>query len=163
MRFSARAVADEAFYGRVCQSVKMASSKPAPGTDSTNGLGPSRVPRSTVPGSIEYKQAILKRCFAKMTIGVVLLAPLIMTQAQHGFGRPGSGLLVWLFFPLASVLFVLACVDYAKSKGLHPAMGLLGLGSVFGLIVLSLWPDRYAYDSQAKQELKAAAKQQRKT
>jgi hypothetical protein len=114
----------------------------------------SDVPRSQVPGSIEYKQAILKRCFVKMAIGVVLLSPLMVTQAQHRFGQSGSGLLVILFFPLATVLFVLACSDYARSKGLHPAMGFLGLGSIFGLMVLSFWPDKYAYDSQAKKELK---------
>ena len=142
--------------------MSMASSKPVPSEASKAESGPSSVPRSAVPGSIEYRQAILKRCFVKMAIGVVLLSPLILTQAQHRFGQPGSGLLVILFFPLATVLFVLACVDYAKCKGMHPAMGLLGLGSIFGLIVLSLWPDRYAYDSEAKKELKAAAKQQQK-
>lgn len=141
----------------------MASSKQAPGQDSKNGVTPSEVPRSCVPGSIEYKQAVLKRCFLKMAIGVVLLSPLMLTQAQHKFSQAGSGLLVLLFFPLASILFVFACVDYAKSKGMHPAMGLLGLASIFGLIILSIWPDRYVYDSQAKRELKASAKEQRKS
>ena len=97
-----------------------------------------------------------------MAIGVVLLSPLMLTQAQHKFGQPGSGLLVILFLPLAAILFVFACVDYAKSKGMHPAMGLLGLGSIFGLIILSIWPDRYVYDSKAKQELKASEKELRK-
>lgn len=143
--------------------MEMASSKPAPNQDSNQGLGPSNVPRSTVQGSIEYKQAVLKRCFVKMAIGVVLLSPLMLTQAQHKLGQAGSGLLVILFFPLASILFVFACVDYAKSKGMHPAMGLLGLASIFGLIILSLWPDRYVYDSQAKRELKASEKEQRKS
>jgi hypothetical protein len=138
----------------------MASPKPVPRPASATGLGP---PRSTVPGSIEYKQAILKRCFVKMAIGVVLVGPLFLMQAQHRIGMPGSGLLVILFFLPALVMFVFACVDYAKSKGMHPAMGLLGLGSIVGLIILSLWPDRYAYDSLAKQELKAASKQQRKS
>lgn len=140
----------------------MASSKRAPSHDSKSGLAPSGAPRSTVPGSIEYKQAVLKRCFLKMAIGVVLLSPLMLTQAQHKFGQPGSGLLVILFLPLAAILFVFACVDYAKSKGMHPAMGLLGLGSIFGLIILSIWPDRYVYDSKAKQELKASEKELRK-
>ena len=140
----------------------MASPKPAPSQDAAKRPDPSGVPRSTVPGSIEYKQAVLKRCFVKMAIGVVLLSPLMLTQAQHRFGQAGSGLLVILFFPLATIMFVFACVDYAKSKGMHPAMGLLGLGSIFGLIILSIWPDRYVYDSRAKQELKASAKQERK-
>ena len=69
-----------------------------------------------------------------------------------------TGLLVVLFLPIGAVLFVLACVDYAKSKGLHPAMGLLGLGSIFGLIVLSVWPDRYKFDKEATRELKKVAK-----
>jgi hypothetical protein len=101
---------------------------------------------------LEYKQTLLKRCFFKMGMGAVMLAPLIMIQVQHQWLRPGSGLMMLLFFPIATVFFVLACADYAKCKGLHPAMGLLGLGSIFGLIVLSVWPDRYPYDSKAKKE-----------
>jgi hypothetical protein len=111
-------------------------------------------PRASVPGSIEFKQAMLKRCFTKMAMGAVMLSPLIMTQVQHKWGQSGSGLLMVLFFPIATVFFVLACMDYARSKGLHPAMGLLGLGSIFGLMVLSFWPDRYKYDTLAKRERK---------
>jgi hypothetical protein len=115
------------------------------------------MPRSSTPGSIEFKQALLKRCFYKMAIGAVMLSPLLMTQAQHRWGQPGTGLLLLLFFPIAAVMFVLACMDYAKSKGLHPAMGLLGLVSILGLLVLSFWPDRYKYDSQAKRERRKTA------
>jgi len=117
-------------------------------------------PPRFVPGSIELKQALLKSCFYKMAIGVVMLAPLIMTQAQHRFGQPGSGLLVVLFLPLGVVFFVLACMDYAKSKGLHPAMGILGLGSIFGIIVLSVWPDRYKYNKAAQRDRKNAVRPQ---
>jgi hypothetical protein len=107
-----------------------------------------------VPGSVEFKQVLLKRCFFKMVMGAVALSPIIVTLLQHKWGQPGTGLLVWLFLPIGAVLFVLTCVDYAKSKGLHPAMGLLGLGLIFGLMVLSLWPDRYKYDKEAKRELR---------
>lgn len=128
----------------------------SPANPAPPGSGPEgqESVRASVPGSIEFKQALLKRCFSKMAIGAVLLSPLIMTQVQHKWGQAGSGLLLLLFFPLAAVMFVLACVDYAKSKGLHPAMGLLGLGSIFGLVVLSFWPDRYPYDRVAKRERK---------
>jgi len=103
-------------------------------------------------GSIKLKQALLKACFTKMAIGAVMLTPIVMTQVQHGWGQSGSGLLVLIFYPISVVLFVLACVDYAKSKGLHPAMGLLGLGSIFGLMALSFWPDRYKYNKDALKE-----------
>lgn len=110
--------------------------------------------RANVPGSVEFKQTLLKRCFFKMAMGAVALSPPIMTMLQHKWGQPGTGLLVLIFVPASIVLLVLACVDYAKSKGLHPAMGLLGLGSIFGLIVLSVWPDRYKYDKEAARERK---------
>ena len=105
-----------------------------------------------IPGSIELKEKLLKSCFYKMAIGVAMLSPIIMTLAQHRFGQPGTGLLVWIFFPISVVFFVLACVDYAKSKGLHPAMGLLGLGSILGLAVLSFWPDKYKYNKEAAKQ-----------
>jgi hypothetical protein len=84
-----------------------------------------------------------------MAIGAAMLTPLIVTQAQHRFGQPGSGLLVLIFYPISAVFFVFACIDYAKSKGLRPAMGVLGLAGIFGLIVLSIWPDRYQYNKDA--------------
>jgi hypothetical protein len=87
-----------------------------------------------------------------MAVGAVMLSPLIVTQMQHRFGQPGSGLLVLIFYPISAALFVLACADYAKSKGLHPAFGLLGLASIFGLMVLSFWPDRYKYNKEALKE-----------
>jgi hypothetical protein len=131
----------------------MKSRKPETnGTPSRSDVTGSENARAAIPGSIEFKQMLLKRCFFKMAMGAVMLSPLLMTQVQHKWAQPGSGLLVILFFPIAVVLFVLACMDYAKSKGLHPAMGLLGLGSILGLMVLSFWPDRYKYDGEARRE-----------
>src|ERR1700683_3791173 len=94
---------------------------------SMSATGAGGTSRASVPGSVEFKQALLKRCFLKMAMGVVMLLPLVMTQFEHKWGQPGTGLLVVLFLPVGTVFFVLACMDYAKSKGLHPAMGLLGL------------------------------------
>ena len=39
-------------------------------------------------------------------------------------------------------LFIWGCCCYAKGKGLHPALGLFGLLSIIGLIVLVCLPDR---------------------
>lgn len=141
----------------------MPSTKPVSSPGSKAQSPAPSLPRSAIQGSIEFKQAIIKRCFIKMAVGMVLLSPLLVTQAQHRFGQPGSGLLVLLFFPLATALFVFACMDYARSKGMHPAMGFLGLGSIFGLMVLSFWPDRYVYDPEAKKELKAGGSHRRKS
>jgi uncharacterized membrane protein YhaH (DUF805 family) len=101
-------------------------------------------------GSIEYKNALIKSCFGKMCIGVVLLMPPIMVMVRHEIHKPGSGLIMWLFLIPSAVVFVFALADYARSKGLHPAMGLLGLGSIFGLIILSIWPDKYPYNKEAQ-------------
>jgi len=114
--------------------------------------------RVPAEGSIERKAALLKACFGKMALGAVMISPVVVTLLSHKWGQPGSGLLFFIFFPLSAVLFVLACTDYAKSKGLHPAVGLLGLCSIFGLIILSVWPDRYKYNAEAKRERKKAGR-----
>ncbi len=109
-------------------------------------------------GSIEHKAALIKACFAKMAVGAVIMSPVIVTLVRHKWGQPGSGLLFFIFVPFSLVFFTLGCMDYAKSKGLHPAMGLLGLGSIVGLMILSFWPDRYKYNPAAKRELKKAGR-----
>ena len=87
-----------------------------------------------------------------------MLSPLLVTQSQHRWNLPGTGFLMLLFFPLSMVCFVLACVDYAKSKGLPPAMGLLGIASIFGLVILAVWPDRYKFDREAQREKRKLAR-----
>ena len=93
-----------------------------------------------------------------MAVGAVMISPVLVTLLSHKWGEPGSGLLFFIFFPISAVLFIWACMDYARSKGLHPAMGFLGLSSIFGLIILSFWPDRYKYNAEAKRERKKAGR-----
>ncbi len=58
---------------------------------------------------------------------------------QHGASL--SGPLQIIGFPL---LWIVACYFYAKSKGRHGAWGLLGILSIFGLIILYYMKDKSA-------------------
>jgi hypothetical protein len=54
-----------------------------------------------------------------------------------------SPLIGWLIAATGGVLFIVGCCFYAKAKGYHGAVGLLGLLSCIGLIVLILLPDKF--------------------
>ena len=56
--------------------------------------------------------------------------------------QPNGGIGV-LFVLVGSALFIWGCVSYAKGKGQSPFLGILGLLSIFGLIVLALLPDHF--------------------
>lgn len=83
----------------------------------------------------EYKQ--------KTNIGVgggFLCSILGRVIAQDGGAAALAGLAIML---VGAGLFIWGCCQYAKGKGHHPAWGVLGLFSIFGLIVLFLFPDRH--------------------
>lgn len=57
--------------------------------------------------------------------------------------RPALGLLYGVpLILLAQVFFIWGCCMYAKAKGYHPAVGLAGLFSILGLLILGLLPDK---------------------
>jgi hypothetical protein len=59
----------------------------------------------------------------------------------------------WLIVSLvvfAQVFFILGCCLYAKGKGHHPALGLLGLLSLPGLIILAFFPDKHKGEDENK-------------
>lgn len=49
----------------------------------------------------------------------------------------------WIVFLAGLSLFVYGCTIYSKAKGHHPALGLLGILNLIGLIVLALLPDKH--------------------
>lgn len=56
-----------------------------------------------------------------------------------------GGVLVFVGFPVLLVgvgFFIWGCFNYSEGKGYPPALGLLGLASCLGLIVLVLLPDK---------------------
>ncbi|MDF1843523.1 MAG: hypothetical protein P1U77_18960 [Rubripirellula sp.] len=84
----------------------------------------------------EYKQK------TNIGIGVGLLMQ-IAGNFVSGGTTAGSGL-VGLFLLLGGLgLFIWGCVSYAVGKGHHGALGLLGVFSILGLIVLILLPDKH--------------------
>lgn len=74
-------------------------------------------------------------------VGFGLLALLV----GNGISRTGGADIAFLGEPLILVglgLFVWGCVSYAQAKGRHPALGALGLLSIFGLLVLVCLKDQ---------------------
>jgi hypothetical protein len=72
---------------------------------------------------------------------VALVSGNAMAAGAGGIG--GRGLMV-----IGIGLFIWGCVSYAKAKGQHPAWGILGLFSIFGLIALVLMKDRHAEEQR---------------
>ena len=60
-------------------------------------------------------------------------------QSQNVF-LSGAGVVLVL---AGAVLFIWGCFNYSEGKGYSPWLGLLGLLSCLGLIVLVLLPDKY--------------------
>lgn len=58
-------------------------------------------------------------------------------------GRAMGGALGTLLAFAGVVAFIWGCFNYAKGKGYPPALGLLGLLSCIGLLVLVVLPDKY--------------------
>lgn len=54
-----------------------------------------------------------------------------------------SPLIGWMIAAVGGVLFIMGCCFYAKAKGYHGAVGLIGLLSCVGLIVLVVLPDKH--------------------
>lgn len=46
---------------------------------------------------------------------------------------------------------VYGCIHYAKGKGYHPALGLLGVLNFFGLVILALLRDKHANQTSTNQ------------
>lgn len=55
-------------------------------------------------------------------------------------GNPQLGMLVTLG---GFVLFIWGCAQYCRAKGQNPWLGLFGILSIFGLIVLFFLPDKH--------------------
>lgn len=77
-----------------------------------------------------------KKTNVRIILGFVLL---IVGRATIQAGSP-LGALVSI---AGMVVFVLGCTAYIRGKGHHPAFGLLGLLSIFGLLALFFFPDKY--------------------
>lgn len=71
----------------------------------------------------------------------VLVANAFITPflAQSGLAMPVSP----LFVVAALVLWIMGCIKYAHSKGYSTIVGLLGLLSIFGLLILVLLPNKW--------------------
>jgi hypothetical protein len=55
----------------------------------------------------------------------------------------GMGIIGLVIAIIGLALFIWGCVNYAQGKGYSGALGLLGLLSCFGLIVLVVLPDKH--------------------
>ncbi len=80
---------------------------------------------------------------SKTNIGVGL--GIILQIAGRAIISPGdSGSILGLMLVLAgAVLFIWGCMNYAEGKGHSKWLGLLGLLSCLGLIILVVMPDHH--------------------
>ena len=81
----------------------------------------------------------------KTTTGVGIILGLLLQIAGRVVAMQGpalayAGLGVTL---VGLIVFVFGCISYAKGKGHSQWWGLLGLFSIFGLIVLAFFTDRH--------------------
>ena len=54
-----------------------------------------------------------------------------------------------IVFALAgTVVFIWGCISYARGKGYHPALGLLGLMYLLGLLILVLLRDKHKQEKK---------------
>lgn len=66
----------------------------------------------------------------------------IMMMATAGTNQLLSILGTIIMF-VCIILFIWGCSLYAKAKGQHPLLGLLGLFSIIGILVLAMLPDMF--------------------
>ena len=74
----------------------------------------------------------------RIIVGLVLLIVGRASMNTEGGALPGG-----LATLAGMVVFVLGCTAYIRGKGHHPAFGLLGLFSIFGLLALFFFTDRH--------------------
>jgi hypothetical protein len=63
--------------------------------------------------------------------------------ALHVAGSLIGGTLGWAVALAGSIAFIWGCINYAKGKGYPGVVGLLGLLSCIGVIILLVLPDKY--------------------
>lgn len=81
-----------------------------------------------------------KKTNTNIGVGVGILLQIVgRVMMMQGDSMATLGLLVTL---AGSAAFIWGCINYAQGKGYHWALGLLGLLSCIGLIVLVVIPDK---------------------
>ncbi|HWE96803.1 MAG TPA: hypothetical protein VG269_22775 [Tepidisphaeraceae bacterium] len=93
---------------------------------------------------------------ANLGIGVgivcIILAVVLGLNAVSGGTVNGTLMMLAMLVRLVgAIFFIYGCCMYAKGKGYHPAMGLLGLLFLIGLIVLVVLPDKTKQQAQGFQ------------
>lgn len=75
--------------------------------------------------------------FLGMIVGRVLA---VVGASNEQMALVGLGVVLSLG---CAVLFIYGCMQYCKGKGYPAALGLLGLLSIIGLIILAVLPDKH--------------------
>ncbi|OPZ87076.1 MAG: hypothetical protein BWY76_00643 [bacterium ADurb.Bin429] len=58
----------------------------------------------------------------------------------------------WLFFGFGTLLVIIGLAVYARKRGYHPALALLGLLGVIGYIILTLLTEKRVYSDTEQRE-----------
>lgn len=96
---------------------------------------------------IEEKKALQKKStmLMLMAIGIVIVGTVISASLDSGVGA--ALLLASRFGALG--LWIPGCMAYAESKAYSKWVGLLGLLTIIGLIILVVLPDKWKNQDQA--------------
>ena len=71
-------------------------------------------------------------------IGAGILLQIIFKVSQASLGQ-----IAWAIGIAGTICFIWGCFNYAEGKGYSKWLGLLGLLSIFGLIILVVMPDKH--------------------
>jgi uncharacterized membrane protein len=79
----------------------------------------------------------------KTNIGVLVGLVLLIAGRASMQAAAGPTVIGALLSLAGMIVFVWGCTAYIRGKGHHPAFGLLGLLSIFGLLALFFFTDKY--------------------
>lgn len=91
-------------------------------------------------GQVEERRNMVKKYKNKtnLFIGLGILTMLATNPMMSEVGQSVG----FLMAATGYILVIVGCCYYAKGKGYHGALGLFGLASIIGLLVLICLPDR---------------------
>lgn len=100
-----------------------------------------------VPGTLEHKKELQKSSNIKIVIGLVgmIASRVLLVAAEQA---PAIAMLAVVIGVLSLIPWFWGLADYAKSKGYSPAMAVLGICSLIGLLVLVAMPNKYVINQE---------------
>lgn len=84
-----------------------------------------------------------KKTATNIGVGVGILLQLVGASVQRTADGGTLAMIGSIIVLIGLAVFIWGCCNYAEGKGYHAALGLLGLLSCLGLIILVVLPDKH--------------------